>query len=200
MSEQLSKLKDKRKTVFIELSKKIILENSLDYLSMNKLAITAGITRRTLYNYFETKNDLILGIRNHYRELYVPVLQFAVDKKKTGYDQLKEYYEIMKDIIKNNFDSVKLLAIINTYYKYNNIDINYKRAFSAKTIKQIIIQGQTDGSIIDENPDKITKLLEFNIIGIIGELFLTSDFCKSEDEVLEYFKLFSEQIVRGLKK
>ena len=100
--KSLSRTKVKRKNDIVDAAYAMFLENGISVTSMNDVAVKCGITRRTIYNYFESKTDLL----------------FYLTKQKT--DEINPDFVMDYDKNLNGLENVRLLLRKNfaSYYKH----------------------------------------------------------------------------------
>ncbi len=69
----------------------IFKQNSFFSVSMDELIDASNVSRRTMYNHFASKNQLIKAVMEHYQADYLLSVQvmFKKNKAKSAYDKLK---------------------------------------------------------------------------------------------------------------
>lgn len=121
-------IKQKRvMTYFIEATEEIIKEDGVDGVSINKVAKKAGYNSATIYNYFDSIEQLVLYASINYLKDYVIDLKEKVDENKSALEIYKTIYKIFNEhsfkspeIFYNMFFgrySYMLEVIIADYYK-----------------------------------------------------------------------------------
>ena len=73
----------------------IFKENSFFSVSMDELINASNVSRRTMYNHFTSKNQLIKAVIERYQEDYSLCIQEAFEKHKaqSAYDKLKLLFQ-----------------------------------------------------------------------------------------------------------
>jgi AcrR family transcriptional regulator len=64
ISERKEREKELKKSIMLKAAEALILEKGLDNLNMNEVADRAEVSKGSLYQYFDSKTDLVLGICN----------------------------------------------------------------------------------------------------------------------------------------
>lgn len=192
MAGSLSRTKQKNKNLICEIALKTFREKGIANTSMNDIADNCGITRRTIYNYFENKTQLLQSLISDLLEKIT--IDFKID-----YDYDKKAIENFKDFINNineNFldhrDDIIFVSEIKSYLSYRMsreeyIENKYNYFFDSNLlndIKVILQRGVQDKSIRDIDID-INDMVEILYQASIG--FLTNLSNISSRTMEEYF-------------
>lgn len=192
MAGSLSRTKQKNKNLICEIALKTFREKGIANTSMNDIADNCGITRRTIYNYFENKTQLLQSLISDLFEKIT--IDFKID-----YDYDKKAIENFKDFINNineNFldhrDDIIFVSEIKSYLSYRMsreeyIENKYNYFFDSNLlndIKVILQRGVQDKSIRDIDID-INDMVEILYQASIG--FLTNLSNISSRTMEEYF-------------
>lgn len=177
--------------------------------SMDEIAKEAQFTKRTVYQYFENKDDLYYAVvLRGYRKLFAAVTE-ANKKEKSGYDKLevscRSYYRFYRE----NPDMIRLLNYLgniqrkspaggknkNALIEFNNIML--------RDISDIIEEGKADGSIqFGLDTDKTALCLMFLITGFYNQLYAAGDdFAEHYSLDQEEFSFYAiDLVVKPLKR
>ena len=99
-------IKQKRvMTYFIEATEKLILNEGVEGVSINKVAKLAGYNSATIYNYFDSIEHLILYASINYLNEYVQDLRENVDENKNALEIYKTIYQVFN---KHSFKSPEI--------------------------------------------------------------------------------------------
>ncbi|WP_423363781.1 TetR/AcrR family transcriptional regulator [Mycoplasma sp. P36-A1] len=96
--EKLSRTKSKRKKNIIDKAYKMFLERGISSTSMNDIAEACNITRRTIYNYFESKTDLLYYLMTKITKEVDPDFHLL-------YNEDLSATENMRSLLQRNFES-----------------------------------------------------------------------------------------------
>ncbi|WP_315120134.1 TetR/AcrR family transcriptional regulator [uncultured Clostridium sp.] len=120
-------------TYFIEATEKLLKEDSIDGLSIRKIASEAGYNSATLYNYFEDLEHLVLFASVRYLREYISTLgqnitpkMNALEKYRTIYSTFNYFAFRSPEIFHNMFFgkySSKLSQVIYQYYELFPMDL-----------------------------------------------------------------------------
>jgi AcrR family transcriptional regulator len=87
-------LEPPKKLQIIEAAFSLFRKNGFYATGVDLIMQKAGVSKRTLYKYFPTKNDLIVAVLNHYRIVYEKYLnQILKQKDKTSRRKILEIFD-----------------------------------------------------------------------------------------------------------
>ncbi|GKX68498.1 TetR/AcrR family transcriptional regulator [Inconstantimicrobium mannanitabidum] len=190
--EKLAREKD-----IINAAEKVFTVMGYNEASMEAIAKEAQFTRKTIYQYFTDKEDLLFTviIRGFQRLLYT--LKNGVLNGNNGYEKLKlltnAYFQFYKES-PNTLNLMNYIGYIKptTENSTKRIEFNKVSGELAQEIAKVIDEGKADGSIrTDFDTMKLTFSAEFMITGffhmfsISGKTF-TDHFSLKEDEFINF--------------
>jgi AcrR family transcriptional regulator len=182
--------RQQRYELIVESAELLLNEGGIDSFTMDDIAMRAGFTKKTVYSYFQNKEDLNYEIM--FRSFNI--LNKLIDgrlKENEALDEIDKIKLIGKEIISFSKNYKAYFSVINMF---NTKDINQApncpnalRCYTAgqhsvDMITEIIVQGIKNGTIdrsIDINKTVIT--LWANLIGIINLID------KKAQYIMEYF-------------
>jgi AcrR family transcriptional regulator len=113
---------DKRQQL-IQTAFDLFYRNGIHAVGINQILQTAGIAKKTLYNHFASKTELIQAVIDYRDETFYNWLASRVEQVKPGYDGLNELFDALDDWINNR---IELLTdfhgcfFINTCAEFND--------------------------------------------------------------------------------
>lgn len=194
--DNLSK-RDKEKLVhekeILTAAEKIFCRKGYEASSMDEIAKEAQFTKRTVYQYFENKDDLYFAIvLKGFNKLFSKVTE-ANKEEQTGYEKLEQscrsYYQFYRDNpdfvrLMNYWGHVRRKSTDDGKNKNELIQFNDKMFYE---FKEIIEKGKGDGSIqYDLDSEKTALCLLYLITGFFNQLSANGD------NFTEYFSLDQE--------
>ncbi len=179
MIEKTSPTRLKTRVKIIETSKNLFDEKGITNTTIMEIAKKTGITRKTVYDHFETKENLIGTILyDYFVELYLFEIDF--DENNTGFMNLSKLFHTLFD---RYYDRGYIMRFLVSYYReFPKKTKNEKRIF--KELKEkikftifgdIYTQGKKDGTIKCENPFEIGNVVLQYVVGIPMRYSLRSD-------------------------
>lgn len=188
------KEKKARAAEIITAAEKLFYKYGFTSVSMDQIAEAAEFTKRTLYQYFDHKEDLFFAVAlKGFKQLFNYCME-ALQKGRNGFEKIRlgfmAYYRFSKDFpeafkLMNQVGYVKTKA--NPQRKEWLRFDNYLFQELAKVIKQ----GQTDGSIRNDLDDTQTAyIIAFITTGFFQQLAETGR------TFTEHFQLDLEEFCR----
>ncbi len=135
---------DKQRTMILETAKQLFMENEIKDVSMAQIAEACGITRATLYRYFENRDAVVWEIYISYGERMMDILWGKIrGKKVSAYEKIAVYLRGMVDMYLEMPEFYKFFFHFSKEYLSNQIypDTEYTRELYAET-------GLTSGSTV----------------------------------------------------
>jgi AcrR family transcriptional regulator len=169
-----------RENAILDAAEIIFARDGYENTSMNAIAEAAEFSKRTLYQYFEDKNDLYLTVAlrlyksmaSNYQELELADWN-GYERIKRGFQAFYRFYQrsegrfrIIHDIgkVRQLTDNPKLQMFFET------------DTLLAEGVKNNILLGQKDGSISkDLDALKTADALIFIMTGFLNQLSMTGD-------------------------
>jgi AcrR family transcriptional regulator len=173
--------KSLREEEIISAAEKIFCLKSFDEASMDEIAKEAQFTKRTLYQYFESKEDLYRAVVLKGFSRMFSFLSEMSDNEQTGYIRIQQSCSYLYQFYKDN---PQLFRVISSWgYIKNKFTIEDKNSNVLTQFKDNILQpivrmiedGKADGSInayIDS--EKTALSLFFLMTGFLNQLSITS--------------------------
>ncbi len=190
------------KNKILEGAESLFMKYGFKSITMDDIARELGISKKTLYQYFEDKNDLV----NQTIQAHIDNDAFVCNRIiEEGYDPIEFMFEMSKSITKNQRKvNVAVLFDLRKYFKsaWDKME-KFRLEFVLKNILSNISKGQELGLYrTDINELLIAKLYVHNIeLVMTPELYqdISSDFHYIHMECLKYH-LRGICTDKGLKK
>lgn len=149
--------KQKKEAFIIESADHLFSLSGYEATTMNDLAQATNLTKRTLYKYFVSKDDLFFAvILNGYQKLWQEI-SFECEKGQTGLEKLELSCTAFYSYYRQKPELLSLMGKIGRVRSQNtDTELPYQEKFYAhnKTmfaaINQIFILGKADGSLRDD--------------------------------------------------
>lgn len=191
--EKLAREKD-----IINAAEKVFTIIGYNGTSMEAIAKEAQFTRKTIYQYFTDKEDLLFTVIISGFERLLCTIKNAVENGgSTGFEKLKHLTSAYFQFYKDSPNTLNLMNYIG-YIKptaenaAKRIEFNKVSEQLAQEIAKVIDEGKVDGSIrSDFDTMRLTHSAEFlitgffNIFSISGKTF-TNHFSLNEDDFINF--------------
>ncbi|WP_338998763.1 TetR/AcrR family transcriptional regulator [Fusobacterium animalis] len=217
----MDKLNIKKKRVmmyFIEATQELILNESIENLSIKKIADTAGYNTATIYNYFEDLEELILYSSIDYLKIYLKDLKSEINSNMKA---IEMYETIYKVFVHHSFEkpeifhtlffgkySYKLEKIIKKYYEIFPDDITGQTDITKSVLVEgnihnrdlpVIKQMIKEGSILEEEAPYIMEAIVRIHQSYLENILQQREQISLEEHKIKFFKIFDFLLKRKKK-
>ena len=217
----MDKLNIKKKRVmmyFIEATQELILNESIENLSIKKIADTAGYNTATIYNYFEDLEELILYSSIDYLKIYLKDLKSEINSNMKA---IEMYETIYKVFVHHSFEkpeifhtlffgkySYKLEKIIKKYYEIFPDDITGQTDITKSVLVEgnihnrdlpVIKQMIKEGSILEEEAPYIMEAIVRIHQSYLENILQQREKISLEEHEIKFFKIFDFLLKRKKK-
>lgn len=177
----------------IKVARKLFAKHGIDNITMNDVATAANRSRRTVYTYFKSKEELLEA------SIEMEVKKISAAITKVAMSDLSPDKKIIK-LIFTRLHSTRSIVRRNAGLRsefFNNVWIveHIRRTFDAREIalfRAIIADGNQQGIFSVESPDLAARFLHFCLKGI--EIpFINGIMNKNNDD--KFVQHFTEKIV-----
>lgn len=133
-----------RKKEIIEASITLFCERGLDLTSMQDIATAAGISKATLYFYFDSKAALIQEVYQHCYQMDIEACNLGVDEEKSAMDKLcRRFHNIISYSMSHPRESM-IERLYTASPVYCDMSLQCKKEFY-EDIEKIVVEGIRNG-------------------------------------------------------
>lgn len=210
--ETLSK-RDKEKQAhekeILAAAERIFCLKGYEDASMDEIAKEAEFTKRTVYQYFENKDDLYFAVvLKGYKKLFARITE-ANKKEKSGYDKLEQSCRSYYQFYRENPDVIRLISCLGNVQKKTSTGGRHENELTEfhnimlRDIADVIEEGKADGSIqFGLDTDKTALCLMLFITGFYSQLSINTatftEFSPVEQEDACFYPI--ELVIKPLKR
>lgn len=155
-----------KRNAVLKTAARMFLQHGLHRVSMNEIAKNLNITKPALYNYFKSKNDIVLECYRLGNTLAMGVLEAVESEQISGLLKLRKFmngYAVMATV---DFGACIICFDDREFSEKGRQEaLKYKRVIDHK-VRNIISAGIADGSIIQCD----VKLVTFAIFGALNSI------------------------------
>lgn len=176
--KKLSRTKAKRKNLIVDNAYRMFIDNGISATSMNDIAEACDITRRTIYNYFDSKSELL-------NYLMIELTEEIDNDFHMRYDNTINAVENMRNLLRRNFESYYIhmetflfITQVRMHLSYSDLDVSYEdrsnsmhRAFISE-FEDLISIGYEDESMSRKEIDMydISKMIYQSLYGYLTNI------------------------------
>jgi len=157
----------KTRALLVNVARDLFAQKGKQHVTMNDIATTSGKSRRTLYTYFNNKNEIYLAVIENELDILIECLQEVMERNISPVKKLEAYFftrfKVIKEAVTRN-GSLKADFFRNIYEvekARRPIDVK-----EIRMIKQILSAGIADGSFRIESPQWTAMLMLYAMKGI----------------------------------
>ena len=176
----------------IKVARKLFASEGIGNITMNEIAVAAGKSRRTVYTYFQSKEELLeASIEMEVKKISAAVTKVAMSKIPADKKIIKLVFvrlQMTRNIVRRN-------GCLHSDYIL--IVEHIRKTFDAKEIalfRHIITEGNQKGLFNSESPDLAARFLHFCLKGIEMP-FINGIINRNNDDKFVYH--FTEKIILG---
>ena len=180
------------KELLVRVARKLFAQQGIGNITMSDIAEAANKSRRTVYTYFQSKEELLeASIEMEVKKISAAVTKVAVSDLTPDKKILKLVFvrlQAIRSIVRRNSC---------LYTDYMVIIEHIRKSFDTKEIapfRRIIEEGKQKGIFNIDSPDLAARFLHFCLKGIEMP-FINGIISKNDDEqVVQYF---TEKVILG---
>jgi len=176
-SEQYSQ-KEQRIEQILSIAMRRFLEVGIAQTNMSDIAKEAKISRKTLYQYFQSKEKIAMQLELKVFAMYLAYQEGIVPLLTgTGYEQLVQYFDLTVSFMVDHKELIRFTGLFDYYFSgvfsgdYG--DIVFYEAFmelvtrTSKVLLEILEFGIADGSIISSiEPHYLERTISDSILSL----------------------------------
>lgn len=149
--------KETNKLNIVEVSKELFLEKGFAQTNMAEIAELAKISRKTLYRYFSSKEEIAMEIELDVFRFFVSVQdEFVKSLKGNGFENLSQYLEKLDQMVDEYSQLIRFTGMFDYYLVGEYPDTEGQKAFKEiiaevdRPFISFLNQGIQDGSIVSD--------------------------------------------------
>ena len=185
---------DKKRNEIIDKSAMIFLRHGIRSVTMDDLARELGVSKKTFYNYFKDKDDLVTRIVSTLIERNQVACEIGRLRSETAIDALMSISESSSKLFTEIHTSV-FYDLQKYYPEAWTIIKQHRLEFVSNQITQNIIRGQEEGLYMAELDPKIMAGIHLSIVSMMIDSDIFDVEANEFGYLLEQIVLFQ---LRGL--
>ena len=147
-----------KQEMIVETAFRLFKENGFFATGVDRIMREANVSKRTLYKYFPTKNELIVAVLKYYREYYQDHMNEILDNEKGN---AREKISALFDDAETWFEDVNFhgCLAVNAMGEFSGKDQSIENACLHFKQWEIGILRSLSEEIDDRNPDELAQKL-----------------------------------------
>lgn len=197
ISARIAREKERKRQEIVDVAEKLFFKEGFKETSMDMIAKKAEFSKRTVYKYFGSKEELYSAIALKGVELLQEIILKSSENQETGFDRLSSIAKSLIEMKRAHLNYAEVIAYFlnQSFAKNINIENIIKCRDLVRDIRVLINnyinQGIEDGSVKkDIDVQKTVISLQTIVVGMyminvdLYEYFMTDDI--SFDMIFEY--------------
>ena len=142
--------------------------------TMDDVASELGMSKKTVYKFFPSKEDLVMAIAKHFMNRMKSRILPALNSDRNAIEKLGELIKILAGVSEKI--SNKRMDEMKRYFPgiWNEID-NFRTKMMFENITRIINQGKAEGLFIDYPTTIVMNILVASIRSIVNPEFILNN-------------------------
>jgi len=136
---------DETRRKIVEGSKKLFQLYGFTRITIDEIAVNLKISKKTVYKYFKSKDDLIWGVILSIQQPFVGQIQAAIDSDKDFHEILLEIFSLFQQL-SIQITPPMIQDMRSMPHIWDRIDA-LRRAAISDNFEKIIVRGQQNGVI-----------------------------------------------------
>lgn len=185
--------KEAMRQKIIETALRLFRQSSVDEITMEKIAEEVDIAKGTLYNYFSSKESIIIEyVKKHMKKIEKDILNKLDELPNTEARLLAFFNHMFNDVIGDDDDIFRAILKHRFHHFYDALRNETTRSGAKDIIRNIIVYGQEKGELRSDVPtDKLVSLMEFNVlVYFLSQLIQDPDYLFDGEQIKLNIELF----------
>jgi len=199
---------EKREIIF-DTAQKLFLQNGLFNTTMDQIAEASGLSRRTLYRYFDKREDLAYEVTTQFILQWNQFFESCYSQLHgTGIERLEQFLKGLMGYMSERVEVMRYLDEFDFYFRDTaSIYPSEKQIRHFKDVilvsdnylKLLLKLGVEDGSIDDEINIEMTEATISNVMWSFGQRVASRGKIIEEETGYDPIKLIEHQVVLYIK-
>jgi AcrR family transcriptional regulator len=178
----------------VEMTEEKFFRDGFYKTTMDEVASELKMSKKTIYKFFPSKDDLITAIAKHFMEGLRGKILPALNSDKNAIEKLAELNSILAKV-SQKISSQRMDEIRQHFPKlWNEID-SFRTKMMFGNITKVIDQGKAEGLFIDYPTPIIMNTLVFSVRAIVNPDFILNNNFSIGEAALNVFKVVIGGIV-----
>ncbi len=173
----MSKLMNKREKL-IQTAFELFYKHGIHAVGINQILKESGIAKKTLYSYFESKEQLVCEVVSYRDKIFINWLKTRLDGVKKGLPAIEVFFDALDDWFNSRVDVLmdfRGCFFINACAEFSNHEVNQRCLAHKEKVSHLIEQHVRQLNISKDNVATVTEVLCFLKEGAISQAYVLGD-------------------------
>jgi AcrR family transcriptional regulator len=199
--------KELRRRFVLDAARRVLTHQGIDSTSMEDIAAAVDYTRRTLYTYFKSRDEILLQVHTEDLRARWSLQKAAIESERTGLTKIRRWAEVLYRFCCDNPQTVQL----QQYWDYRGVErkritpdvfaefesINEELAGA---LRMMFRQGVVDGSLRPDLEIDITISQFLYSLRAVIHRALARTYSFAHFDSSRYFEHYLDLFVRAIRK
>lgn len=178
-----SNLKKKRRSQIVDNAKILFKQKGIVNTNMQEIAEISGVGRSTMYEYFASKEDLLLYVRELYlKEMYC--FDYEIHTDMSGIEQLEFILNKYFDLMLEKPNAMIFFMELNRYFTTTNeIFKNFPHYSSHVSLVNAILKGKLDQTLFHEDVEQRIAIIVQTLIATATRFAVRDAYSYESDQI-----------------
>lgn len=170
------------KEIVLEAAERTIISGGMAQCSMRRISKELGVAVGTIYNYYESREDLLIDLFTISWKRTIKNATSIIDPTKERRVQLEQFFDVVKEDVKNRQGLGKEIYVFNSFREERNEDVLNIRRELLTVVEEIL--NQKAGS---EVPNKILSgwVMTILVEALVNERDMSSQEMRMLSQVID---------------
>lgn len=161
--------REKQRERILAAAERLFVEHGIDRVSLSDIARAAGITRKTFYEYFPNKQEVVWSI---FQKIVDEIKEYTAglrEPRGNGFHRVEQFMAVSAGLLETHPRQLRFVVEFNTLYSREGDPARVRRTWDVgeDILADLIAQGIADGSI---RPDLDPRLLSAAMMNLLNAL------------------------------
>lgn len=207
-NEEIDEIRVKRREYILQTAKRLFLERDWNEITIGLIATEAGISRVTLYKYFNSMQDIIFELQVRCLREIASHMHRTGQAGSTGAEKLSRMMKGLVDVFRDGKEQIRFVAMFDHHYRFafpsEEFRLNYKAALQDVFIdfRDVIREGMRDGTLRGEfDPDLLSEMFTHSLLSLLQRMAVRGHLIQKQwglepEEVVRYLTLFFSEFAK----
>lgn len=208
LEEGVREMQLNRKEHILQIARCLLLEKDWNEVTLGGIAAESGVSRVTVYKYFNSLHDIIYEIQLQCLREITASQSTMSHPNASGAEKLSMYMRGAVETFKDNMEQYRFIALFDHHYRINFPSEEFRLNYRAATqddflrLREVLQEGMEDGSLRSEfDLDMLTWTFSQTLFSMLQRMAVRGQLIEKQwgirpEDVIEYLTLFLSQFTK----
>lgn len=183
-------VREKRRVALIAAARDLFLERGVEHVTIDDIADRCDVTRRTVYRYFATREQVALAVEVDVLQRWSALLRSRAERwRGSGADRLRAAFSDIEQLVDDAADEIRFTRVFDAQSIVGDdseLSGQYRQVIHDLLIPLVTVLrlGQDDGTLrLNTSPELTASTLTNAYLGLAQRVYGRGDRIASEQEI-----------------